>query len=552
MDVRVAIYARVSSDRQAREGTIVSQVEALHERVRQDGHPVEDVRCFKDDGYSGTRLERPALDELRDAASAGEIDKVYVLTPDRLVRQHAYQVLLMDEFEKCNVELVFLNQLALADSPERMLLLQVQGVIAEYERAQILERSRRGKRSAARRGDLSVFSRAPYGYRYIPRAEAGGDGQFQVVPERARTVRQMFEWVALERASLTEVSRRLTRQRIASPSGQARWSRLTVLKILKNPAYMGTARFGRTRSGPPRRRLRLPRGQSQPSRHASSSRATDPSEQIPVAVTPLVSRELFDTVQEQLAENRRRCRMREGRPRFLLQGLTVCSCCGYAYSPKRSNRRSKPHEYYVCLGTESHRHGNQRLCENKLLRRDRLDDVVWRDACALLSDPQRLLAEYQRRLESPSNDASVKELQKRITQAQRHLNRVIDAYAEGLITKAELEIRTHRQRECLANLEAQLQAKRSEQVEHDQLRGLIGDFQQFASRVQDNLVNPDWETKRSILCVLVKQVEVSPENIRIVYRINPYPFSQAPARRGRLRHCLPCACLETRCPRRLL
>jgi site-specific DNA recombinase len=146
--VRVAIYARVSSEQQAQEQTIASQVAALRQRVADDGFELPDELCFLDEGLSGSTLMRPALERLRDAAYVGAFQKLYVHSPDRLARRYAYQVLLVDELTKHGVEIAFLNR-AIGVSPEEDLLLQMQGMFAEYERAKILERSRRGKRHAA-------------------------------------------------------------------------------------------------------------------------------------------------------------------------------------------------------------------------------------------------------------------------------------------------------------------------------------------------------------------------------------------------------------------
>ena len=150
-DLRTALYARVSSEQQAGDSTIASQLAALEARVSEDGLIVLPDHRFADDGYSGATLVRPALERLRDLAASGAVDRVYVHSPDRLARRYAYQVLLVDELRRAGVEIVFLNR-QIGVSPEDDLLLQVQGMVAEYERAKILERSRRGKRHAARRG----------------------------------------------------------------------------------------------------------------------------------------------------------------------------------------------------------------------------------------------------------------------------------------------------------------------------------------------------------------------------------------------------------------
>src|SRR5919198_4672630 len=163
---QAAIYARVSSEHQAEAHTVASQVAALRERIAADGLPLPEALQFIDEGYSGATLVRPALERLRDLAAAGAVDRLYVHSPDRLARKYAYQVLLVDEFQRAGVEVIFLNR-ELGRSPEDELLLQVQGMVAEYERAKILERSRRGKRHAAQVGSVAVLGRAPYGYRYV-------------------------------------------------------------------------------------------------------------------------------------------------------------------------------------------------------------------------------------------------------------------------------------------------------------------------------------------------------------------------------------------------
>jgi site-specific DNA recombinase len=159
--LRVAIYARVSSEQQAQQDTIASQLEAIERRIRDDSLDCDPELRFIDDGVSGTWLARPGLERLRDQAAAGAIDRLYVLDPDRFSRKYAYQVLILEELAHRGVEVVFLCN-PLGHDPAENLLLQVQGMIAEYERAKILERSRRGKQHAARRGSVNVLSGAPY------------------------------------------------------------------------------------------------------------------------------------------------------------------------------------------------------------------------------------------------------------------------------------------------------------------------------------------------------------------------------------------------------
>ena len=146
--LQVAIYARVSSDQQAERHTIDSQLAELNARAVQDGHCVRDDLLFIDNGHSGASLIRPALERLRDLVALSAVDVVYVHAPDRLARSYAHQVLLLEEFAHAGTQVVFLNR-PIGNTPEDSLLLQLQGMFAEYERAKVLERSRRGKRHRA-------------------------------------------------------------------------------------------------------------------------------------------------------------------------------------------------------------------------------------------------------------------------------------------------------------------------------------------------------------------------------------------------------------------
>src|SRR5918997_2459327 len=259
--IQAASYARVSSEQQAEANTVASQIAALQTRVAEDGLALPQERQFVDEGYSGATLIRPALERLRDLIAAGGVDRLYVHSPDRLARKYAYQVLLIDEFQRAGVEVVFLNR-ELGRTPEDELLLQVQGMVAEYERAKILERSRRGKRHAAHTGQVSVLSTAPYGYRYLRKQDSGGAGRFEIMLEEARVVRQIFAWIGRDRLSIGEVVRRLTAAGEQTRTGKTVWDRKTVWGMLKNPAYMGQAAFGKTRSAPIQPRLRAQRGRS--------------------------------------------------------------------------------------------------------------------------------------------------------------------------------------------------------------------------------------------------------------------------------------------------
>ena len=541
-NLRVAFYARVSGEQQEKEDTIASQLEAVTQRIATDGFECDPELHFVDDGCSGYTLARAGLERLRDQAAAGAIDRIYMLDPDRLSRKYAYQVLILEELTRCGVEVVFLKN-PIGRGPEQDLLLQVQGVIAEYERAKSMDRCRRGKQHAARRGSVNVLSGAPYGYRYVGKHEGGGEARYQVLAEEARVVRKIFGWVGRERCSIGEVCRRLRRDGIPTRTGKPAWDRATVWLILKNPAYRGKAAFGKTRAGEYKpRRLRPQRGRPERPRRPVTTVETSQEDQIFIDVPALVSEELFEAVQAQLEENRQRRRDRPGGGSYLLQGLVVCKRCGYGCYGKPTSRASAkgkvPYAYYRCTGSDAYRFGGQRLCWNKQIRTDMLDAAVWEDVRCLLSEPERVRKEYERRLEGSETgpNQEVQHLDKLVSNVKKMISRLIDAYGDGLLHKSEFEPRISAARERLAKLEAEYRQRIGEAAQEAELRLVIGQLEEFARRVSQGLQEPDWDTRREVVRALVKQVEIDEQEIRIVYRVSPSPFERGP-QQGFSQHC---------------
>ena len=543
--IQVAFYARVSSDQQSEAKTIESQVADLRARIASTGVTLCAELEFIDNGCSGATLIRPALERLRDMAAAGGIDQLYVHCPDRLARNYAHQVLLLEEFLRAGVEVIFLNR-EVGQTPEDHLLLQVQGMISEYERAKIMERSRRGKRHGAQVGKVSVLSGAPYGYRYISKQEGDGEARYEIVWEEARVVRQVFEWVGRDRCSIGEVSRRLQAAGEQTRMGKTIWDRGTIHDMLKNPAYKGEAAIGKTAIEPLRPRLRAQRGRPlQPKRPYSYHDV--PAEQwMSIAVPALVDADLFESVAEQLQENRAHARVGQRGARYLLQGLITCACCGYAYygkqmSPSARKHHERSYAYYRCIGTDAYRFGGVRICSNKQLRTDLVDEAVWEEVCRLLQHPERLEQEYRRRfLQEEQTPDELSQLEARMSRLRQGVARLIDSYAEGLIDKDEFEPRVTRMRERLKQIEEQaLQIKDDASLERE-LTLILGRLDEFASRVKQGLEQADWSTRRDIIRALVKRVEIDQERVRVIFRVNPPPVApQLPSEKNAhsLQHC---------------
>ncbi|HET8906219.1 MAG TPA: recombinase family protein [Ktedonobacterales bacterium] len=543
----VAFYARVSSEAQARDNTIASQIAALQERIEADGFQLEPDHGYVDDGYSGTSLQRPALEKLRDAVAGGRVGRIYVHAPDRLARRHAYQVLLIEEFDRAGAEVIFLN-FSIGTTPEDQLLLEVQGIIAEYERAKLLERVRRGRRHAARSGAVSALTAAPYGYRYVCRDQGGGVARFDVVEDEACIVRRIFAWVALDRLSLREVCRRLRQMGCRTRRGLAHWNATTLRGMLDNPAYVGCAVFGRSRCVPAEPQLR-PVGRRSRKARGTTRRVSVPREQwIEVAVPPLVELALFEAARAQLAENQRRKRDRRRASRWLLQGLTVCRCCGYAYyaktSPLSSIDRSKgERHYYRCIGADASRLNGTAKCGNPPVRGDRLEQMVWDQVIALLRDPSRVANEYRRRIAQLREGTSPEEivrLDRQVATLRRGIDRLIDGYATGVIEKAEFEPRVAALKQRIAQVQKQRHAATETANAQRELSLVISRLEDFSAKVSQGLERLDSPGRREIIRTVVRRIEVDRDNVEVVFRVPPPDRPQSTDARitdGCWQHC---------------
>ena len=332
-----AIYARVSSDRQKEEKTIASQTAALIERAQQTGYTIPGEWIFEDEGYSGAVLVRPGLEQLRDLAATGQIETVLVYSPDRLSRKYAYQVLLIEELARHGVEVVFIRS-PKAQTPEEQLLLQFQGMISEYERAQIVERTRRGKRHRAKGGSVNVLSGAPYGYRYVKKTE-NTEAYYEILSHEAEVVQKVFGLYTEAGMSINGIARWLNEQPISTRTGRTKWCRSTVWAMLRNPAYKGMACFGKTERTERQKITRPLRRRGGYSPRCSANRERPRGEWIEIPVPALVSEHTFALAQEQLEKNKQFAPRRTREP-TLLQSLLVCKQCGYAYY-RTSTRTSK-------------------------------------------------------------------------------------------------------------------------------------------------------------------------------------------------------------------
>src|SRR5437016_1701709 len=480
---------------------------------------------FQDAGYSGAVLVRPGLEALRDLAAEGQIAAALIYSPDRLSRKYAYQVLLSEELSRCGVELIFLKSPAGA-TPEDQLLVQFQGMIAEYERAQIAERSRRGKRHKARQGVINVLSGAPYGYRYVRKTETS-TAYYEVIEAEARVVRLVFETYTKQGLSINAIARMLNQRQIPTRTAKTRWERSTVWAILRNPAYPGKACYGKTELRP-RQRITRPIRQRKgvPSRD-SANHERPRQDWIEIPVTPLVSEELFALAQEQLTKNKHFAPRRTVGP-TLLQGMLVCQQCGYALY--RCSTRTSKHllHYYRCLGSDGYRRLRGPVCTNRPVRQDYLDQFVWNEIIRLLEDPALVQAEIDRRQEVARNADPLRrreeELHREQARLEKSTERLVTAYQEGLLTLPQLRHRMPDLRKQAQAIESELQSLEMAAVDQAQYLQLAETLAGFCGKLRVRAEALDIAVRQQILRLVVKEVLVDTDTITLRHSI-PVPQS---------------------------
>jgi len=516
-----ATCARVSSARQKKDQTIGSQTGALRAHAEQNRLEVPPEWVFEDEGHSGATLVRPGLEALRDLAAQGCLDMVLCYSPDRLARKFAYQALLIEEFARAGVRVEFVRG-PRGDTPEDQLMVQFQGMFAEYEKAQLAERYRRGKAHRARTGSVNVLSGAPFGYRYVRKSDLAG-AAYEITVHEAALVTEMFRRYADDGASIADLARWLTSQGVPTRTGKDRWDRSVVWGMLRNPAYAGTAVFGKTQvvaeSPGLNRRARL-EGRTTPRASRTVDRPREEWTQIPVPA--IVAQDTFDRTRQRLEDNKRYA-ARNTKVPSLLQGLAACSACGYGYYRTSTRTTSRKIYYYRCLGSDDYRYQGGRVCGNKPVRADYLDQVVWDHITHLLADPALIRAEIGKRLEHARTADPVTrqrtQLQTALARATASITAMIEAFSEQLITIDEMRARMPDLRAREANLRGQISALDTQLADRRAYLRLADDLEGFLTQLQDSAATAAVPERQRVLRLLVKDILVGPDKITIRHRI---------------------------------
>jgi site-specific DNA recombinase len=494
--MKIAIYARVSSEKQAKEGTIESQIEVL--KCYAKDHNLNIAFDCIDDGYSGTTLIRPGLDQLRDLAQAGSIEGILILSPDRLSRTQANQIILTQEFKKRNVQLIFTNQNS-GDTPEDNLMLQIQGAIAEYDRIKILDRMRRGAIHAAKKGQVNG-SNPPLGYRYIPKCK-NEVGHWEVNSDEAKNVKYIFDLYVNEKLKGTQIAKRLNDESV--PCRGNKWWSSQIYTVLKNETYTGIAYMFKERSVEPKK---YPKAATY-RKTINTAKAPRPrNEWLGIPVTPIIDLQTWTKAQALLKQNAKQSRRNNNKHEYLLRGLVVCGVCGCIASGYVSNKST----YYSC-GAKRHKNITSKPHDELIQVKQKLfDEKVWGGLAELLSDPENLKAQIEKRIQTKSAKLpihhSIYEFDQDLDQLAKQEKRILDAYREEVISLPDLK----EQKDMILNRRRVLEAKKnavlSQSESLGQPRFTMDKLGDVSTRFQRVMAKSDFATREKLVNLLVNSV----------------------------------------------
>jgi site-specific DNA recombinase len=511
-----AIYARVSSSKQHEEGTIESQINVLAEYAQKNGFDIPEGWIFQDNGVSGSIIQRPALDNLRDLVASGSPDVVLIYHPDRLARKFAYQAVLLEEFSRSGVEVIFYNNKR-AETPEEHLLEQFQGVFAEYERAQITERCRRGRLYKARQGSVTVVPNAPYGYKYV-RDKEKGLAYYELHKEESETVLKLFQMYALEGKNLTELASFMNENGKKPRRSLLGWDRGSIRRILRNRSYIGLAGFYKTEKceGDSKRIIRAPKGgRIQVSKFAR--RNCPEADWITIPVPSIVPVELYNTVQEKL-NNSKQFSLRNTRSPTILQGVLVCGTCESSYYKKS---RQNAHTYYCCHTTLVK---SKKSCDNRSIRQKELDEYVWNWIISILRNPELVETEIKRRSLEDPDGKRITERKMKLQRQQNKLmnirNKLLDAYTEAdCLSLEELKKRMLILNQQTQQVERELAVIEGQTADIDRIKQSLLTLEKFAESLDNSITELSIEEKQRVVRVLIDEIVIYGDSIKIKHCI---------------------------------
>jgi site-specific DNA recombinase len=520
---KAAIYARVSSQRQKEGDTIKSQVDTLLAFAKQQGYRVNNNWIFLDDGISGKSLQRPALDELRDMIRLKTIECLLVYSTDRLARNYSHQLILLEEFKKHGVKVHFFKNPPADDTPEAIMLNHFQGIFAEYERALILDRSRRGRIYKAKQGNPVCLPGVAYGYR---RVKTDHKVLVEVCEEEAKVVKDIFRMYVYDKKTISEIARILTQAGVRTANNRPAWTESSIRHMLKNTAYIGTAYYGKTEvsNGVSNRIRHYKSGKVLQSKHARKILSEE--KWLPIPMPAIISENDFEEAQKQLQVNKELASRNTKEP-ALLQGLVFCGECGNPFYKRSRKYKEKSKSYYYC---KSHIDRKLKKCTNIYAYQQELDDLIYGVTVKLLQNPSLVHAELARRANEASDreDYEKQEInhKKELLKINQERDRLLDAYQSGIIDLEGLKKRHQESDKRRNTIEKEIKRIQALKFNSENIQELEKSFEEIIESMKLSAENLSLKDKQKIVRLLVEKVVISQEEVKIIHCISPYLLAQ--------------------------
>ena len=398
----------------------------------------------------------------------------------------------------------------ISDDPHDQLLLQIQGAVAEYERAVLGERFRRGKLQKARAGHW-VAGKSPYGYRYVPKRD-GVPGYLVIDEDEAAIVRMLYRWLIDERMTVRQILKRLAQGPWRPRSGKRFWSSSVVHRVLSDSVYTGTGYANRHIFVVPKKsRMTGPRAGERTCR-----RPRPQSEWIAIPVTAIIDQTTHQQAADQLVRNSVLSFRHNTRHNYLLRCLLACKSCGRAMHgiTNRDSKDCKLQAYYKCRGKEGMIQEPHRRCFQKSTKISDLDAAVWEHVVKLLDDPATLMTQFQAYTEAEL-PAEVTDLDRQVRRLDREEQRLVDAYQAEAITLKELQQR----RQSIAGRRESLYAQRDQyerlRAERRAAHTVWKDLSTFCERIRTRLTEATVAEKQQVLQLLIDRVIVGEDSLEI-------------------------------------
>lgn len=514
---KAAIYARVSSLKQKEDETIESQELVLREFGHKEGYQIPEAWLFLDNGITGQSLQRPALDELRDLIRTESVDAILIYAPDRLARNYPHQLILLDEFKRCGVKVHFIRNAPQGDTPEAIMFTHFQGIFAEYERALILDRSRRGTIHKAKIGDPAILPKLPYGYQRIKNER---QTVIEIVEADANVVRRIFHLYVHERLSLNGICRRLGEWQIKSPKGNPNWFPATILGILKNRAYTGSAAYGKSEKSEGIDKIRHYKGARQ-LKPKNPRKKTNEEFWYEINIPIIISESDFETAQEYINKNKELASRNTKEP-SLLQGLITCGECGCQFYKRIRKYKGNTKSYYHCRSASDNKIAK---CSNGEVNQEELDNLVYNEIIQMLQNPFMLREELRRREKESENFGEIEKreiaMKKELEKLTKERERLLDAYQSGLLDLTSLSQRAQGLEKRRIELEKEKKERQNLKLMKEIGSGWEQAFETILERVKKSAPDLPFKEKQKLVRLIVEKIVLSKSEIKIMHCISP-------------------------------